>query len=233
MHDIPLSRSQPAFLPLSAGKLFSVYDNGLPSELTAWESADQGSNRPETHFGFVFSGTANLTSESGSFVLREGMYFSVAGPFSIRGGSGLFIMTPPTFRGFFMLGGPVEDRGRLRYIDGCTDSLLISPIRLGDPCLNLLHLPPGADQSAHTHPSHRLGVVFRGRGECVTTDSVREITAGEVFCIPAECIHRFRTSSEAMLVLAYHPDSDTGPTDEDHPMVNRTILGPTAESRGP
>jgi len=28
---------------------------------------------------------------------------------------------------FFHLGGPVEETGRLRYIDGCTDSLLIRP----------------------------------------------------------------------------------------------------------
>ena len=27
-----------------------------------------------------------------------------------------------------------------------------------------------------------------------------------------------------MCVIAYHPDSDFGPTDDDHPMVNRTIV---------
>lgn len=28
---------------------------------------------------------------------------------------------------YFHLGGPTEERGRLRYIDGCTDSLRIAP----------------------------------------------------------------------------------------------------------
>ena len=27
-----------------------------------------------------------------------------------------------------------------------------------------------------------------------------------------------------MDVVAYHPDSDTGPTHDDHPMLNRTIV---------
>jgi hypothetical protein len=27
-----------------------------------------------------------------------------------------------------------------------------------------------------------------------------------------------------MVVMAYHPDSDFGPEDENHPMINRTIV---------
>ncbi|NBW63320.1 MAG: cupin domain-containing protein, partial [Synechococcaceae bacterium WB4_1_0192] len=38
--------------------------------------------------------------------------------------------------------------------------------------------------------------------------------------------HRFLTGSESGLtVVAWHPDSDTGPTDVDHPMVRRTMVG--------
>ena len=33
---------------------------------------------------------------------------------------------------------------------------------LGDPCLNLLHIPPSTRQSAHTHPSIRVGLIVSG-----------------------------------------------------------------------
>jgi len=177
-----------------------------------------------TTFGFVHEGRATLVCAAGTFCLREGMYFSVFGDFSISGGGGVLITAPSTYRGFFMVGGPIEERGRLRYIDGCTDSLLIAPIRLGDPCLNLLHLPAATDQSAHTHPSYRLGLVIAGEGQCITERAQHAIVAGEMFCIPADCLHRFKTTAQSLLVLAFHPDSDIGPTDENHPMINRTII---------
>ena len=34
-----------------------------------------------------------------------------------------------------------------------------------------------------------------------------------------------------MDVIAYHPDSDFGPQDEDHPMINRTIVDGVQASR--
>jgi Cu/Ag efflux pump CusA len=37
-----------------------------------------------------------------------------------------------------------------------------------------------------------------------------------------ECEHRFITDTHTMDVIAYHPDSDWGPTHDEHPMVNRT-----------
>ena len=49
----------------------------------------------------------------------------------------------------------LETVGRLRYIDGCSDTLLICPPRVGEPCLNHLHIPPHTDQTPHTHPSAR------------------------------------------------------------------------------
>ena len=35
------------------------------------------------------------------------------------------------------------------------DTLLLAPPKLTDPCLNLLHFPPGITQTAHSHPSLR------------------------------------------------------------------------------
>ena len=64
------------------------------------------------------------------------------------------VTTPPVVTvkrpraGFpFQVGGPIEAMGRLRYIDGCTDSLLIPPWRRGEACLNHLHIPPGVEQT--------------------------------------------------------------------------------------
>jgi len=42
--------------------------------------------------------------------------------------------------------------------------------------------------------------------------------------IPSGCLHSFFTFDESMDVLAWHPDSDFGPTDENHPMKNRTYI---------
>ncbi len=37
-------------------------------------------------------------------------------------------------------------------------------------------------------------------------------------------VHRFKTGPEPMTIVALHPDSDWGPTDEAHPMINRTDI---------
>ena len=46
--------------------------------------------------------------------------------------------------GMMVLGGPLEERGRLRYIDGCTDSLLVPPVRL----VNRAGMPTQVQRSA-------------------------------------------------------------------------------------
>jgi quercetin dioxygenase-like cupin family protein len=122
----------------------------------------------------------------------------------------------------------------LRYIDGCTDTLLVCPPRRGEPCLNHLHLPPGTNQSPHTHPSERIGVIVRGRGECRTPGGAYLLTPGMGWRIPTGCEHSFFTPDDDSLdVLAWHPDSDFGPTDEEHPMVNRTLVGGVPASQIP
>jgi len=144
------------------------------------------------------------------------------------------------FRAVNTYGGPIENEGRLMYIDGCTDSLLIPPVKMGDPCLNHLHFPKGITQTPHTHPSHRIGVVARGHGECVTPFGNLALTEGMIFVIKEwdgesygigldmerhpVGTHCFYTYESSMDVIAFHPDSDFGPTDVNHPMINRTIV---------
>src|SRR5262249_51232703 len=95
------------------------------------------------------------------------------------------------------------------------------------PCLNHLHIPPHTAQSAHTHPSERIGVILRGSGECRTgSGAVYPLASGMGWRIPTGSVHSFFTTDDSLDVIAWHPDSDFGPTDENHPMINRTILPP-------
>jgi len=209
---------------LETGLLFEQCDDRHPTRCAGWRNGSISLTDDGTHFGFVYAGRALLQTPLGSWRLLPGMFFAQPGAAAIEGpGSGLLV-TRLGYRGFFQIGGPIESNGRLRYIDGCTDSLLIQPVTLGDPCLNLLHFPPGIDQTMHTHPSARVGLVARGRGVCKLRDGAKRLEAGAGFLIPAETRHAFATGEEAMDVIAYHPDSDFGPIHNNHPMINRTVV---------
>lgn len=129
----------------------------------------------------------------------------------------------------YLFGGPIEEKGRLKYIDGCSDSLLIPPVKKGDPCLNHLHFPVNINQTMHTHPTLRAGIVARGEGICRWYDEAGQLhhtplRPGLIWIIPPDVKHAFQTFDKSMDVIAYHPDSDFGPTDEEHPMINRTYV---------
>lgn len=219
--------------PISSYSLAHGCLHALPNDpsltvVHGWDRKCLRLDEDATHFGFVLGGPAGLRCASGNFTLCSHLYFAAPGTLEIEHGCG-FIVSRAGHAGFFHLGGPIESRGRLRYIDGCTDSLLVPPVVRGDPCLNLLHLPPGTRQTMHTHPSPRVGLVVRGVGMCVTAEGNTPLYPGTVFVIRANGPHCFHTDASEMLIVAYHPDSDFGPTDEVHPMINRTILpGDTA-----
>jgi hypothetical protein len=44
------------------------------------------------------------------------------------------------------------------------------------------------------------------------------------FCLEEQELHRFRTKNNEMRIIAFHPDGDWGPTDENHVMINRTYV---------
>jgi mannose-6-phosphate isomerase-like protein (cupin superfamily) len=198
-------------------------DPNFPSILYSWDGAPLKLESRSAFFGFVADGPAELRTAAGSFTLSQGMYFAADDTVEVKGGRGI-VVERVSGTVMFMLGGPVETDGRLKYIDGCTDSLLVPPVRMGDPCLNLLSFPTGIDQTMHTHPSDRIGLVYSGAGVCITPQGETQLTPGTIFRIPAEGLHKFRTNQSRMRVIAYHPDSDFGPTDEVHPMVNRTVV---------
>lgn len=197
--------------------------------IQVWGWAEQSLSLPAvtTAYGMVTAGQVQLSdAETGPFALRQGMFFVLPNGGQVNGGSGL-VITLSGYQGLRQIGGPLETVGRLRYIDGCSDTLLICPPRLGDPCLNHLHIPPHTDQTPHTHPSVRIGVILRGTGECRTPDGVYPLQPGMGWYIPTGCLHSFFTRDESLDVIAWHPDSDFGPRDDDHPMINRTVIPTT------
>jgi hypothetical protein len=179
-------------------------------------------------YGYSY-GESSLTIDGKTHNLEKGQYFglSVKDSLTAEITDKLFIVVrlgyivPNTI-------GWVEKRGRLSYIDGCSDSLLIFPSRLGDSSLNLLYFPPGIEQTFHRHPSIRLGCVIdgcghrdQGDGNNVTSTVLAEGTA---FCLNEQERHRFKTTDSSMTIIAFHPDGDWGPTDHNHTMLNRTYL---------
>jgi len=207
----------------------SIYmlDTMYPSY--AEKKTDSIFNSPEysTTFGFVLSG--KITFKDGSFA-TTGQYFSkwfrTREDVEIQGTAVFFNRLG--YKGQNNIGGPLEESGRLCYIDTCSDSLLIYPPRQGDPSLNALFFPPGIDQTFHIHPSIRLGVVVDGEGFSNIKMCGKELElplkVGDMFCIEEREQHRFRTTTSHMTVVPYHPDGDWGPTDHNHTMLNRTYV---------
>jgi hypothetical protein len=69
-------------------------------------------------------------------------------------------------------------------------------------------------------------MVYRGQGVCVLPQREEPVPLiqGYAFIIPTDAVHSFNTGDGPMDLIAFHPDSDTGMTDDDHPMINRTIV---------
>ncbi len=207
-----------------------------PEVFRAWNGEALELPNKGTHFGFVYTGNPILERSAGSqeYKLYPSMYFSLPGEGRIGGESSSgFVVTCPTFKGVFLIGGAVESTGRLGYINGGTDSVLIPPIMQGDPCLNALYFPPGVDQTAHTHPSYRMVMVIEGSGECETPDGIIPMLPGVALFIPANSLHKFRTTKDKLTVICFHPDSDTGFTHAEHPMLKRTIVSGMSASNLP
>jgi quercetin dioxygenase-like cupin family protein len=218
MNNLDFTTLQP-----SSGIALDLSADGHPTLVRHLAGGAADLDPAATHYGMVTAGSCTLHDSYSSHTLRAGMFFVCPGSCSVECGN-MLIVSILNYVGLWQIGGPLEPLGRLKYIDGCTDTLLVSPPRLGEPCLNHLHIPPNTSQSQHTHPSVRIGVILRGSGECRTSEGVCPLTAGMAWYIPTGCLHSFYTSDDSMDVIAWHPDSDFGPTDENHPMVNRTIL---------
>jgi mannose-6-phosphate isomerase-like protein (cupin superfamily) len=163
--------------------------------------------------------------------LEAGMYGCAPAPVELSGEAlhAACVVTIKGYTGLFQIGGPIEATGRLRYIDGCTDTGIVAPLKCGDPCLNCLFFPARTVQTPHTHPSHRVGLIVDGRGYCLTEGRRIEMAPGAIFLLPPDVVHSFETDDEPMRIIVAHPDSDIGPTDEVHQMKRATILAATGQ----
>jgi len=129
----------------------------------------------------------------------------------------------------------IQDRlgmGNLSYIDGGTNTTAVNPGRLGDPVINYVHFPAGMRQTLHTHPSHRVGLVVKGRGLVELDNSVFPLKPGDAFFMQRNVLHNFMCPyNEDVVLFVFAPDSGTGPTDEVNPLKIRTYVGQQRYSR--
>jgi hypothetical protein len=209
--------------------LLCKYNDGNFETLCFGITPNEKTQLPDgyTHFGIVVSGVIHIAQKKRIRRIQAGDFFSVAGKATIYSHGTGIVSSAHNYEGFNVFGGPLEEKGKLRYIDGCTDTLLVPPVRKGDPCLNHLHFPPNTVQTPHTHPSVRINIVYRGSGVCLVPNEKERtvpLIPGYAFIMKTETLHSFNTNDKSMDVITFHPDSDTGMTDDDHPMVNRTIV---------
>ena len=217
-------------------RVSSINDN-------SWESADD--SNASTVYGMVLN-DAIAHTRHGSIMLSPRQYFCLQTPLQIESLDHFwlrqqiqevenvdevktdfagFAVEVSNYKGIETIGLPCEDTGRLKYIDGCSDTLLISPPIKGEPCFNLLFFPPDTDQTMHTHPSLRCGMTISGLGIARFPEGNVELKPGSVWFLETEGQHAFMTEKDnTLLVTAWHPDSDFGPTHDDHPMLNKTMV---------
>lgn len=184
--------------------------------------------KPREGSSFLFGKDLQCETSHGSLHFPRGFAIATSKEINIRSiGFGAWVEIPYyslPFSAVELREGP----GRLSYIDGCSNTLAIAPQRSGDPCVNLLFFPQHREQSYHSHPSLRLGLVLQGQGTADVADGPEEkqydLKEGVFFALDPHVRHRFRTRSETMSVIVFHPDSEDGPRDEANPMRSRTYL---------
>ena len=208
---------------LEHGKLADFNRTDFPCEVYGINDGALQIEGDGTVFGFSWDGLTHSKDYFPNFPALTVFSLPFEGGIGIAGGDG-YCVVRRSYAGLPSLSGPVEGVGRLKYIDGCSDTLLIGPPVIGDPCMNLLHFPPTIDQTMHTHPSIRVGLIHSGRGFCRTATGKHRLNQGDMFILHPDAEHAFHTIDSPMTLTVFHPDSDFGPSHDDHPMLNRTIV---------
>jgi len=117
--------------------------------------------------------------------------------------------------------------GNLSYMDGGTNTTASNPGRLGLPVVNYVHFPAGMQQTLHTHPSQRIGLILKGKGEIeLDHGQIFPISEGDCWVMERNVLHNFMCNQgEDVTLFVFSPDSGTGPTDEVNPLKVRTYVG--------
>lgn len=117
----------------------------------------------------------------------------------------------------------------LPYVNGCSTKQIFPPDRLGDPTLQMLHMPAHTrEQQHHIHSTTRVVYVSSGRGTSVVGIGEHvvetELKPGTICILEPMCPHHFETSDEELVVLPLHIWSSVGPAEKNHPMFNGTHI---------
>jgi len=75
----------------------------------------------------------------------------------------------------------------------------------------------------HWHEALCVAVVSSGAAAFDCSGTRHVAPAGSVFVIPTGAVHAFSTGRDILDIIAFHPDSVTGPTDEHHQMLDATL----------
>jgi mannose-6-phosphate isomerase-like protein (cupin superfamily) len=198
----------------------------LDREAYAEAAAELGISRAELDRAAAEAHAATVARIRRGRRLRH-LLIGIGAAVLLAGGAYRLLDRPPPDPATWTFASPA-DRSRPR--GGCVTStgarIRCSSARpcWASPASTTCTCPPGTDQTAHTHPSERIGVIVRGTGECRTPGGTFALRSGMGWRIPTGCLHSFFTRGEPLDVLAWHPDSDFGPTHDHHPMVNRTLV---------
>ncbi len=117
----------------------------------------------------------------------------------------------------------------LPYINGCSTKQLFPPIRLGDPTLQYLHIPPHSmEQKHHIHSTVRVVLILSGKGKSIVgmegKTEETELYAGKACIFEPMAPHHFiNYSDEPLICLPLHIYSSVGHQEKNHPMFNGTI----------
>lgn len=116
---------------------------------------------------------------------------------------------------------------RLPYINGCSTKQLFAPVRLGDPTLQMLLMPPHtSEQTHHIHSTTRVVYVLSGSGQSIVgmpNATIQEpLTPGKIIILDGMCPHHFVTKEESLVVLPLHVFSSVGKNEFNHAMFNGT-----------
>lgn len=147
----------------------------------------------------------------------------------LRGPDAVQSKSPVTvIRGYAGRDQQIDIRGgtNLPYVNGCSSEQIVSPVRPGDPTLQLLYIPPNtSEQVHHIHTTTRVVEVLEGTGKSVVGMNGKEVIdlyPGLVIILDRMVPHHFETQDDHLLVAPIHIWSST-PLEQGHPMMYGTI----------
>ncbi|WP_062057936.1 hypothetical protein [Aquimarina longa] len=118
----------------------------------------------------------------------------------------------------------------LPYVNGCSTKQIFHPIRLGDPTLQYLKMPPfSKEQEHHIHSTFRVVLILDGFGKSIVgienNNMVTDLKPGTICILEPMCPHHFETNTEKPLIaIPLHIFSSVGSLEKNHPMFNGTVI---------